>query len=161
MLRLPLQISETSFGVQSLEVHQPRGFFPADQLSMILKVKLKYRFKYRVLKFLLINIHISVDLKLVPCINSFCWLCLVLLFPQSKAENLVFCFNVQGSGIEWRLLKRKHRVLFIFFDLIKRQYEKLAISLCLKRIQVLKTKLWTDFAAFLLKADSCAVCCKD
>lgn len=134
MLRLPLQISETFFGRQSLKVHQPRVFFPADELLMIFKVQLKYRFKYRILKFLLINIHISVYLKLLPCINSFCWLCLVLWFPQSKAENLVFCFNVQESGIEWRLLMRKHHVLFIFYDLIKRQYEKLAISLCLKRI---------------------------
>lgn len=73
-------------------------------------------------------------LKLLPCINSFCWLCLVLLFPQSKAENLVFCFNVQGSGIKWRVLMGEHNVLFIFYDLWKRKSEELAISLCLKRI---------------------------
>lgn len=147
--------------MQSLNLYQPGVFFPADQLLMIFKVELKYRFKYRFLKFLLRYILISAYLKLLPCINSFCWLCHVLSFPKSKAENLVFCFNVQGSGIEWRVLMGEHNVLFIFYDLIKRQYEELAISLCLKRISFLKTKLWTNFAAFLLKAVSCAVCCKD
>lgn len=58
----------------------------------------------------------------------------MLLFPQSKAENLEFGFNVQGSGIEWGILMGEHNVLFIFYDLIKRQYEELAIYLCLKRI---------------------------
>lgn len=128
---------------------------------MIFKVKLKYSLDFQIFHWgIPIYLHIWNSCHIL----IFCWL-FVLFFPQSKTEKLVFCagisnrmenFNSGPGGIMcliYILCPNNY-----FMGEIKRHYVELEITLCLKRISFLKTKLWTNFVAFLLKAVSCAVC---